>query len=216
MVGHLKEPVNGLTHLVGAVLSVGGLALLIHKALTDGTVWQVVSFGIFGASLILLYTSSAIYHLLACSERATRALRRMDHMMIFVLITGTYAPICLVALRGAWGWGLLSGVLVIAAGGIVMKSVWMDAPRWLSTLVYVILGSLVAVAFYPLSKVLLPGGIWWLAIGGASYIVGALVYGLKWPNFSRNFGFHELWHLFVMGGSLSHFWFVFQYVSQVR
>ncbi|MFZ5966690.1 MAG: PAQR family membrane homeostasis protein TrhA [Bacillota bacterium] len=209
----LREPISGLTHLIGAILSAVGLVQLIYLAVKYGSVWHVVSFSIFGTSLVLLYTASSLYHLLPVSERVIKILRRIDHMMIFVLIAGTYTPVCLVPLRGAWGWSLLSSVWAIALGGIIMKAVWIDAPRWLSTAIYGIMGWIVVVAFFPLIKTVPMGGMVWMVIGGVLYTIGALIYGLKWPRIpSKIFGFHEIFHLFVMGGSVSHYWLMLKYV----
>lgn len=209
----LREPVSGLTHLAGALLSVAGLVQLTYVAAVRGTVWHVVSFAIFGASLILLYTASALYHLLPLSPRGQQALRRVDHMMIYVLIAGTYTPFCLVPLRGVWGWSLLAGVWVLAVAGIVVKAFWLHAPRWLSTGFYLGMGWLVLIALGPLLRTVPAGVVPWLIAGGAFYSVGAVVYATRWPNFvPRVFGFHELWHLFVMAGSFSHWLAVFRFL----
>jgi hemolysin III len=174
----------------------------------------VVPFSIFGASLILLYAASAFYHLLPLSEKGNRTLRRIDHMMIYVLIAGSYTPFCLVALRGPWGWGLLVPVWAAALGGMIMTFFWLSAPRWLYTFLYAAMGWGVVLATGPLLKALPSGGFTWLLIGGLFYTVGAVVYGTKWPRLKPGvFGFHELWHLFVMAGSLSHFWAVLRYVA---
>ena len=210
-----KDLVSGLTHLVGALLSVAALVVLVYVAAYKGTPWHVVSFAIFGASLILLYTASTIYHLLPLKERATRALKRVDHMMIYVLIAGTYTPISLVALRGAWGWSLLGSIWGIAVLGIIMKIVWLNAPRWLSTLFYLGMGWLLVIAFPPLLRSVPSGGINWLVAGGAMYTVGAVIYGIKKPNIVKGFGFHEIFHLFVMAGSFGHFWLMYRYLLYI-
>src|SRR5690606_10702944 len=129
-------------------------------------------------------------------------LRKLDHMAIYVLIAGTYTPICLLPLRGPWGWSLLGIIWGMAVAGIFLKAFWMNAPRWLSTLIYVIMGWMVVIAFFPLVRAVPPSGIAWLLAGGLLYSLGSLIYGTKWPRFrSRFFGFHELFHLFVLGGS---------------
>lgn len=213
----LREPVSGLTHLIGAILSLVGLVLMIYYAVNEGTVWHIVSFSIFGGSLILLYTASSLYHLLSISEKGVRVLRKIDHVMIFVLIAGTYTPICLIPLRGGWGYSLLAVIWGVAVIGIIMKLLWFDAPRWLYTLFYVIMGWLVAIAFWPMVKVIPLGGIAWLVIGGILYSIGAVIYGTKWPKLNfRLFGFHEIFHLFVMYGSFCHFWLMLRYVLYIR
>ena len=211
-----KDPVSGFTHLGGALLSIAGLVILIRYAVRFATIKHIVAFAIFGATLILLYTSSAVYHLLKVPEKINILLRRIDHMMIYVLIAGTYTPLCVIGLTGAWGLSMLITVWVLAAMGIIMTVFWFGAPRWLTTAVYLLMGWLVVIAFYPLIHTLPIGGITWLAVGGLLYSVGAIVYGFKWPKInSRWFGFHEIFHLFVIAGSLGHFWLMFRYLMYV-
>ncbi|MCL4514674.1 MAG: hemolysin III family protein [Firmicutes bacterium] len=211
----LKDPVSGLTHLFGAFLSVAGLVVLWYFAATRGTPWHIVAFAIFGASLILLYTASAIYHLLPLSDRGSLILRKIDHMMIYILIAGTYTPICLIALRGAWGWSLFGAIWGLAVGGVALNSFWLRSPRWLSTLIYVIMGWLVVVATIPLVRAISWAGAAWLLAGGIFYSVGAVIYAVKRPNIAPGFGFHEIFHLFVLAGSLSHFWLMVRYISRL-
>lgn len=209
----VKDPVSGFSHLFGAVLSAVGLFYLVRYAIADGTVWHIVSFSIFGASLILLYTASSLYHLLVVSEKSSLILRKIDHMMIYVLIAGTYTPVCLIPLRGGWGWSILISIWGIAMAGIVLKLLWFNAPRWLYTLFYLIMGWLIVIAFVPLLKTMPPAAILWLVAGGLLYTVGAVIYGTKWPPLkSKVFGFHEVFHLFVLYGSFCHFWMMFRYV----
>ena len=213
----MREPVSGLTHLAGAVLSAVGLILMIYYAAIQGTVWHIVSFSIFGGSMILLYTASTLYHLLNISEKGVRVLRKIDHMMIYVLTAGTYTPICLIPLRGGWGYTLLITIWGIAITGIIMKLLWFDAPRWLYTLFYLIMGWLVVIAFWPMIKTVPAAGIAWLVAGGILYSIGAVIYGTKWPPLkSKLFGFHEIFHLFVLYGSFCHFWMMFRYVLYLK
>jgi len=202
----LKDPGSAITHLIGALLSVVGLVVLVILAARRGTPWHVVSFAIFGASLVLLYTASTVYHALQVSQRATVALRKVDHSMIFVLIAGSYTPFCLLPLRGPWGWSLLGVAWGAALLGIIMKLFWLDAPRWLYTSVYVVMGWMVVIALGPLLRATpLPVTLWLMA-GGLLYTVGAVFYATRWPNpWPGKFGFHEIWHLFVLAGSLAHF-----------
>lgn len=210
----LREPVSGLTHLVGALLSVAGLSVLVYVAAAYRTPWHIVAFSIFGASLILLYTASALYHLLPLSERGIQVMRRIDHIMIYVLIAGTYTPFCLVPLRGAWGWSMFGAIWALALAGIIKKLVWMQAPRWLSTAFYLVMGWLVVIATYPLTQSIAAGGVIWLFTGGLFYSAGAVIYATKRPNPVPGwFGFHEIWHLFVMAGSASHYWAVLRYLT---
>jgi hemolysin III len=212
----VKDPFSGFSHLVGAVLSAVGLFFLIKYAVANGTVWHIVSFSIFGASLILLYTASSLYHLLIVSDRGSTILRKIDHMMIYVLIAGTYTPVCLIPLRGSWGWSLLISIWSIAMVGIILKLLWFNAPRWLYTLFYVIMGWLIVIAFIPLVRTMPAAAIAWLVAGGLLYTIGAVIYGTKWPRLkSRVFGFHEVFHLFVLYGSFCHFWMMFRYVLYI-
>lgn len=216
MILKLRDPVSGLTHLFAALISIPGLVILVYYASVQATVWHIVSFSIFGASLILLYTASSLYHLLPISDRGINILRRIDHMMIYVLIAGTYTPICLIPLRGVWGWSILGSVWGISVAGIIMKGAWIRVPRWLSTVFYILTGWLVAIAFLPLLRTVPAQGVGWLVTGGILYSIGAIIYATKWPNISfRLFGFHEIFHVFVILGSLCHFWLMFRYILHI-
>jgi hemolysin III len=210
----LREPVNGLTHLGGALLASVGLIVLLTTAVHAGRVDQIVAFGIFGFSLIALYTASTLYHLLPLSPLGVARLRRVDHMSIFVLIAGTYTPFCLLALDGGWRVGLLGLIWGLALCGILLKILWMDAPRWLSVVLYLGMGWVALVAAPALFRAVPIGGMAWVLAGALVYSAGALIYGLKRPNpVPGAFGFHELWHLFVMAGSACHFWAVLGYIA---
>jgi hemolysin III len=210
----LREPVNGLTHLGGALLASVGLIVLLTTAVHAGRVDQIVAFGIFGFSLIAMYTASTLYHLLPLSPLGVARLRRVDHMSIFVLIAGTYTPFCLLALDGGWRVGLLGLIWGLALCGILLKLLWMDAPRWLSVALYLGMGWVALVAAPALFRAVPIGGMAWVLAGALVYSAGALIYGLKRPNpVPGAFGFHELWHLFVMAGSACHFWAVLGYVA---
>ncbi len=209
----IKDPVSALTHMVGVIAAIPITVMLIYLAVKNATIWHVVSFSIFGAALFLLYSASTIYHMLPISEKATRILRRIDHMMIFVLIAGTYTPVCLVPLRGVWGYTILSLVWGVALFGIILKAVWIDAPRGLTASIYVGMGWLIIVAFVPLVNSIPLAGIIMLVLGGVTYSLGAAIYAFKWPKFNfKWFGFHEVFHLFVLGGSAFHIIFMFRYV----
>ncbi|MFZ5814830.1 MAG: PAQR family membrane homeostasis protein TrhA [Bacillota bacterium] len=208
-----RDPASALTHLLGALLSAAGLVLLLVAA-QRGSIWHLLSFAIFGITLILLYTTSTLYHALRLSEQGIRTLRKLDHGAIFLLIAGTYTPFCLIPLRGPWGWALLGTIWGLAAAGIVVKAFWMGAPRWLSTLLYVLMGWLVLIAFVPLVRSAPREAVAWLVAGGLIYTLGAVIYALKWPNlWPGRFDFHAVWHLFVMGGSISHFLAVYQLIG---
>lgn len=210
----LREPVSGLTHLAGGLLAFVGLIVLLRTAASAGRVDQLVVFGIFGLSLVTLYAASALYHLLPLSPPGVARLRRVDHTMIFVLIAGTYTPICLLALDSGWREGLLVLVWVLALGGAGLKLLWMGAPRWLSVALYLGMGWIAVIAAPAIFRAVPAGGVAWLLAGGLIYSVGALIYGLKRPNLIPGvFGFHELWHLFVVAGSACHFWVMLRYIA---
>ena len=208
-----REPVNAISHLAGAVASVAGLTLLIVVAALNAGVWHIVSFSIFGSALVMMYSSSSLYHGLRLSPEWLLRMRRLDHIMIFMLIAGTYTPLCLVPLRGTWGWCLFGTVWTMALAGIVLKLFFMNIARWVSTVIYLAMGWLCLVAVYPLVTTLSTGCMAWLGAGGLFYSAGALIYGLKrpspWPDVV---GFHGIWHCFVMAGSFCHFWVVFRYL----
>lgn len=213
MLKKIKDPVSALTHFSGFIVAIPILILLVYKSSVIATPWHVVSFAIFGLALMGLYGASTVYHWACIDKDKEKILRRIDHMMIFVLIAGTYTPVCLVPLRGVWGWTLLALVWGLALAGIILKAVWLEAPRWLSTAIYVIMGWVVVIAFFPLTKAIPSGGIALLVAGGVTYTIGAIIYATKWIPFKNKwFGAHELFHLFVMGGSLFHIIFMFQYV----
>ena len=212
MIDKVREPVSCFTHLGAAIMSVVGTVFLIIYAISLGTPLHIVGYSITGASLILLYTASSLYHLLPVSPKAIKVLRKIDHMMIYVLIAGTYTPICLVSLKGAFGIGLLIAIWFLAILGMVLKMVWFDAPRWLYTAFYLIMGWLVVVAIFPLYRAIPATGIRLLVAGGMSYTIGAVIYATKWPfRESKIFGFHEIFHIFIIIGSVFHYFFVLKY-----
>lgn len=212
----VKEPFNGLSHLAGALLSVAGLSLLVTFAALEASARHVVSFALFGATMILLYTASAVYHLVPASGTCERRLKTLDHVMIFMLIAGTYTPICLVVLGGGWGWTMFGISWGLALAGMIFKLFWLGAPRWFSTAIYLLMGWLCLIPIYPLFKAMPTGGMVWLGLGGACYTLGAVVYATKRPNpWPGWLGSHGIWHLFVMGGTFCHFWVMLRYVLQM-
>ena len=213
MIKYLKDPMSGLTHSIGAILSIVALVLLILKAVNPVDPWKIVSFSIFGTGLFLLYTASTLYHWIPVSDRAESILKRFDHIMIYVLIASTYTPICLIPLRGPWGWSLFGVVWGLAVFGILWKLFQFKFSNWFSTVYYVFMGWLCIIAIWPLFTHLQMGALIWLFIGGIFYSVGVVFYTLdrrKSP--LKGFGFHEIWHILVMAGSFSHFWVMYKYV----
>jgi hemolysin III len=206
----IREPVNGGSHLVGLLLAGAGTLLLLKLASGPA---QLVAFSIYGASLILLYGASTLYHLLPLSERPLRALRMLDHIAIYFLIAGTYTPVALFTLDSRLGWALLAIVWLIAAAGVPFKLWYLDAPVWLSTGTYLAMGYLALVAIIPLARAVSVGGLMWLAAGGIAYTVGAVIYARQRPDpFPGWFGHHEIWHVLVLVGSACHFAFMVYHV----
>lgn len=210
----VKDPISALTHFIGFLAVIPIFIMLMLRAKAEASELHMIGFTVFGISLLMLYGASTIYHTFELPPEKTNLLRRIDHMMIFVLIAGTYTPICLVSLHGTWGWTLLVAIWAFALFGLLLKIFWMGAPRWLSTLIYVVMGWLAVFAFVPLEKAVSWKGIGMLLAGGIAYTVGAVIYGLKKPNIAmlKNFGFHEIFHVFVLVGSGIHIAFMFQYV----
>jgi hemolysin III len=207
----IREPVNGASHLLGLLLASAGTVLLLRMA--NGP-WQLAAFSVYGATLILLYGASTLYHLLAVSDRSLRALRTLDHIAIYFLIAGTYTPIALVTLHGALGWALLAAVWLIAVAGIPFKLFFLDAPVWVSTASYLAMGYLALVAVVPLARAVSVTGLLWLMAGGLAYTIGAVIYSRQRPDpFPGRFGHHEIWHLLVLAGSACHFAFMVYHVA---
>ena len=211
---YIREPINGFTHLGGAILSfVGLLALVIKAALTGASAVDIAAVIIFGISMILLYAASATYHLVMASDNVIAFLRKIDHSMIFILIAGSYTPFCLIALKEDKGWILFTVVATIAVCGVLFKMIWFNCPRWISTCIYIGMGWISVFMIKPLYSSIAFGGMFLLLLGGIFYTIGAIIYGLKPSALKfKNLGFHEIFHIFILLGSLCHFISVFEYV----
>lgn len=201
-----EEFANSVTHGLGLVLSIAGLAVLVVLAAMKGTALHVVTSSIYGATLVLLYASSTIYHSVR-APRARRVLRIIDHGAIFLLIAGTYTPFTLVMLRGALGWTLFGIVWGLAAMGVVFKVFFVDRLPVVSTLIYLAMGWLVVVAWKPMLERIPGGGVAWLLAGGLAYTVGVLFFAARGVRFH-----HAVWHMFVLAGSICHYVAVLLYV----
>ena len=210
----VREPVNAFTHLIGAGLSLVGTIFLLFLAQDScsATTTSIISVCIFGMSLVLLYTTSGIYHLVQATDDILLRLKKLDHSMIFILIAGSYTPFAMLSLTGTWKWGIIITVWSLALLGITLKVLWIDMPRWLSTLFYIGMGWIALFALKPLYASLSLGGFLFLVGGGLMYTIGGFIYATKKPNLCPSFGFHELFHIFVMLGSACHYWAVFRYV----
>lgn len=204
MFSRLREPVSGLTHLAGAVAAFFAQSVLLVFAANG--LEKFASTLIYGLSLVGLFSASAAYHLVNAGPKVTAFLRKIDHAAIYLLIAGTYTPFCVNAFSGFYRWGLLAIVWGIAAAGIAVKLFYMGAPRWLTAGIYVLMGWLCLTAIGEMTVALTPFTLGWLAAGGIIYTLGAVVYAAKWFDFfPGKFGFHEVWHIFVLLGALAHF-----------
>lgn len=208
----MREPVNGLTHLGAAVVSAMGLVALLITG--RSTVGKEVSLLIYGSTLVLLFAASSTYHLVKGSPRVMGILRKVDHAAIYLLIAGSYTPFCYNMFSGFWQWGLLAIVWSLALLGVIVKIFIIRSPRWLNTAIYLVLGWLVVFAVREMLATLPVGALVWLSAGGILYTLGAIVYATKILNFiPGKFGFHEVWHIFVILGALAHFAAVILYVA---
>ena len=202
-----EEIANSITHSIGIGLSIAALIILLVLASRRGDVWRIVSFSIYGATLILLYLSSTLYHGLV-NPKIKNIFRIIDHSAIYLLIAGSYTPITLTFMRGAWGWTLFGIIWGIALGGITVTILLLDKLKALLVLSYVAMGSIIVIAFKPMIQMVPRGMIIWLFIGGACYLLGIIFY--LWKKLPYH---HPIWHLFVLGGSISHFLGVLFYLT---
>ncbi|MCP4130437.1 MAG: hemolysin III family protein [bacterium] len=205
-----EEIANSITHGFGALLSIAGLSILVVLASLKGDVWRVVSFSIYGATLIILYLSSAFYHMFS-NQKVKEIFHIFDHSAIFLLIAGTYTPFTLVTLRGAWGWSIFGVIWGIAIAGIIFKAFYTGRFDYISTILYVVMGWIVIIAIKPIVANLSAGGLVWLFIGGGCYTLGVIFY--IWEKLPFN---HAVWHLFVLAGSISHFFAILFHVLPMK
>jgi len=210
---HFREPVNTWTHFVGIVLAALAMTVMVWNAALKNNMTLVTGAIIFGVSMILLYSASTIYHGFNGKKEIILRLRKLDHAMIFVLIAGTYTPICLTVLKGKLGTGLLIAVWALAAIGIMTKVIFIHMPRWLSAGMYLFLGWISIFFIYPIFKAMPVSGFVWLVLGGLFYTVGSIIYAVKSERLRIGiFGFHEIFHLFILLGTMSHFIMVNNYL----
>lgn len=209
----IREPINSISHLVGCILSIIGFGYLINISVSSGSLVKVIASAIFSLGLMCLYAASTIYHWSTLSQKALTTLRKIDHIMIYFLIAATYTPICLIPLKGKIGYTLLTIIWVLAITGMVVKVFWLNAPRLLYTSFYVLLGWAVIFAIRPLIQNLVISGVSLIALGGISYTIGAVIYALK-PRLLQfwKFGHHEIFHIFILIGSLLHYIAIYKYI----
>jgi channel protein, hemolysin III family len=212
---HIKDPGSAITHFIGMLMAIFAAVPLLIKAAHEPSRIYVVSIAVYAASLILLYAASTTYHTFNRSEKINTLLKKVDHMMISVLIAGSYTPICLLVLGGRTGIFLLCIVWGIAIAGILIKAFWVYCPRWISSVLYIGMGWTCVLAFTQILNSMSPAAFGWLLAGGIIYTVGGVIYALKLPIFNsrhKYFGSHEIFHLFVMGGSACHFVVMYVFV----
>ena len=212
----LKDPGSAITHLIGMILAAIVSIPLIIKSFLSGDYVRIISLIIFTISMIGLYGASTAYHSFNISPTINKKLKKLDHAMIFVLIAGSYTPICTIVLGGTLGYGLLSVIWIIAILGIVFKMFWVTCPKWVSSVMYIAMGWLCVLAFVPIFHALPRAGFDWLLAGGIIYTIGGVIYALKVPLFNsrhKNFGSHEIFHIFVMLGSACHFIVMYCFIS---
>lgn len=212
----IREPGSALTHLIAMMMALLASApLLVKTALSSGG-REFAAMCIFIASMVLLYAASTTYHSVNVTGERLKLFKKIDHMMIFVLIAGTYTPVCLIILGGEIGYTLLTVVWSIAIAGMLIKAFWVTCPKWFSSLIYIAMGWVCIFVFGTLRSSLPTAAFLWLLVGGIVYTIGGVIYALKLPIFNskhKHFGSHEIFHLFVMGGSICHFIFMYMYVA---
>ena len=204
----IKDPGSAITHFIGMMMAMFASTPLLIKAARQPDKIHMIALAIFISSMILLYAASTLYHTLDLSQKANKMLKKIDHMMIFILIAGTYTPICIIALPQPLGVRLLALVWGIALVGIVVKMFWVTCPKWFSSILYIGMGWTCVLAFTQILNSLSKAAFGWLLAGGIIYTIGGIIYALKLPIFNakhKYFGSHEIFHLFVMGGSICHF-----------
>lgn len=209
-----REPMNASTHLIGAILSVFGIIAMLILIIAEDNVTPLTLISVlaFGVGLICLYGTSFTYHASQGSKETVLHLKKLDHAMIFILIAGTYTPFCLLCLTGTMRVVMMIAIWGVALIGIILKVAWINMPRWLGTGLYIFLGWFALFVLGPLYQALPLPGFMLLVGGGVMYTIGGVIYAIKKPNLGKNFGFHELFHIFVIFGSLCHFICVFFFI----
>ncbi|MCI2105620.1 MAG: hemolysin III family protein [Intestinimonas sp.] len=208
------RPWSAITHGLGIALGLLGAALLLLRAWAEGPVWHLVPFSVYAISMIGLYTASTLYHCLRTGVAGRVALRKYDHISIYFLIAGSYTPVCLVALPGLAGRVLCAVVWSLTLAGTVLALVWINAPRWMTSGIYLFMGWLALIMIVPLSRSLPGSGMFWLVLGGLLYTIGGVLYAVKWPGrHNPRFGCHEIFHVFILLGSVAHFLLMYRVIA---
>ncbi|MDK1028469.1 MAG: hemolysin III family protein [Anaerolineae bacterium] len=209
---NLREPVNGLTHFFAALAALIGLIIML--VIVRDSFNKTLALTVYGLSLVLLFSASSVYHLVKAEPKVMEILRKFDHSAIYLLVAGTYTPFCMIMFTGFWKWGLLTMIWSLALIGIGVKIYIIKAPRWLNAVIYLVMGWLSMAAIEEMLATLPMWSLTWLVIGGVIYTLGALVYITKFMNFwPGKFGFHEVWHIFVILGAMAHFIAIFFFIA---
>lgn len=212
----IKDPGSAITHFIAMLMALFAATPLLAKAAKTPGASHIVALTVFIISMILLYAASTVYHTLDISPKVNQMLRKLDHMMIFILIAGTYTPVCLLVLGDRTGWTMLGLVWGIAVVGIIINALWITCPKWFSSLIYIAMGWVCVLAFGKIVNALPASAFGWLLAGGIIYTAGGIIYCLKLPIFNnrfKHFGSHEIFHLFVMGGSFCHYIMMYLFVA---
>ena len=212
----IREPGSAITHFIAMMMAIFATSPLLVKAALNGNHTTILAMAVFMGSMVLLYGASTVYHSLVVRDKILKIFRKLDHMMIFVLIAGSYTPVCLIVLGGKSGYTLLAAVWGIAAAGMLIKVLWINCPKWFSSVIYIAMGWVCLLAFSKIYNALSGPAFYWLLSGGLIYTIGGVIYALKAQGFNArhsSFGSHEIFHLFVMGGSICHFVLMFRYIT---
>ena len=211
----LKDPASAITHFIGMVAAISAAPFLLERAAQTGQSRSIISSLLFIVSMIMLYGASTFYHAIITNDKATLLLKKLDHIMIYFLIAGSYTPVCMLVLPSSIGTPLCLIVWGLAVAGLFLTAVWVDSPKWLNSTIYIAMGWLCIFAIRSIYHYMCSQAFFWLFMGGIIYTVGGVIYALKLPVFNKlhpGFGGHEIFHLFVMGGSLCHFIMVYSYL----
>lgn len=211
----LKDPASAITHFIGMVAAISAAPFLLERAAQTGQSRSIISSLLFIVSMIMLYGASTFYHAIITNDKVTLLLKKLDHIMIYFLIAGSYTPVCMLVLPSSIGTPLCLIVWGLAAAGLFLTAVWVDSPKWLNSTIYIAMGWLCIFAIRSIYHYMCSQAFFWLFMGGIIYTIGGVIYALKLPVFNKlhpGFGGHEIFHLFVMGGSLCHFIMVYSYL----
>ena len=218
-IDNLRQPIDGLIYIIGAIASIVAITFLTIRVVKKRSLWHIIAFSIYGISLVGMFTISALYHSLPVSQTATNVLQRVDQAMIYFLIVGTSTPLCLIVLRGKWGWSLFGINWALAIAGIILRLMFRHPSRAVIVaffIFYFIMGFFLMIAWRPLVRTLSKQGMLWMLGGGLSYTIGAGVLNISAIDLGGGFGGQQIWPFFVMLGSFCHFWLMYKYIVHME